>query len=179
MNPVLHFIDSATDRWTAAPADEASPAAVAHRLLTLAQWQAVRGTWPAGVAVGVVVPNDVDIEDLAGDLPRLALVALQFPKWIDGRAYSQARLLRTRLRFRGEVRATGDVVVDMAPLLQRTGFDAVVLRAGQRIETAQRALGFFPAGHGREGGPGYYQGDVLEPRPRFARPASIPSAEAA
>jgi uncharacterized protein (DUF934 family) len=179
MNTVLQFIDPAADRWAPAPADEAAPAAAAHRLLTLAQWQAVRATWPSDVAVGVVVPNDADIEDLAQDLPRLALVALQFPKWIDGRAYSQARLLRARLRFRGEVRATGDVVVDMAPLLHRTGFDAVALRAGQRVETAQRALGFFPAGHGHEVGLGYYQGDVLEPRPLFARPSTLLAAEAA
>ena len=46
--------------------------------------------------VGVLVPNDADIEQLHADLPRLALIALQFPKWTDGRAYSQARLLRAR-----------------------------------------------------------------------------------
>jgi len=174
MNPVLQFIDPAADRWTAAPADEAAPAPAAQRLLTLAQWLAVRDTWPADLPVGVTLSNDADVEDLVDELPRLALVALQFPKWVDGRAYSQARLLRARYRFRGEIRATGDVVVDMAPLLHRTGFDAVVLRAGQRVESAQRALGFF--GAGREGGLGHYQGDVLEPRPRFSRVAPAATA---
>ena len=73
-------------------------------------------------------------------------------------------MLRARLRYAGEVRATGDVVVDMLPLLQRSGFDAVVLREGQRQASAERALGFFPAGH--------YQGDVVQPQPHFAREAA-------
>lgn len=182
MTATLRFIDAATDAWQPAPADEAAPAPAAHRVLSFAQWQAVRDTWPAGLAVGVSMPNDVDIEQLVADLPRLSLVQLQFPKWVDGRAYTQARLLRARYRFAGEVRATGDVVVDMAPLLHRTGFDSVVLRAGQRVESAQRALGFF--GAGRPDGLGHYQGDVLEPRPHFVRvPASsvpsVPSPEVA
>jgi uncharacterized protein (DUF934 family) len=103
------------------------------------------------------------VELLHDDLPRFALIALQFPKWTDGRAYSQARLLRARLRFQGEVRATGEVLVDMLPLLHRSGFDAVLMRADQSLDSAQRALRFF-AGH--------YQGDVHEPRPVFARPAA-------
>ena len=95
------------------------------------------------------------------DLPRLALVALNFPKWVDGRAYSQAHLLRARYRFEGEIRATGEVLVDMLPLLQRTGFDAVVLRGDQSQDAARRALGFFP---------GHYQGDVRDAQPLFAKP---------
>lgn len=156
----MKFIDKTADAWLLLPDSEiASPAP--HRLLTLAQWEAVRESWPADVAVGVLLPNTADVEDLAADLPRFALVALEFPKWVDGRAYSQAHVLRARLRFAGEVRATGDVVVDMLPLLQRSGFDAVVLRDGQLQSSAERALGFFPAGH--------YQGDVLQPQPLFAR----------
>jgi len=102
-----------------------------------------------------------DVETLEGDLPRLALVALHFPKWVDGRAYSQAHLLRARYRFEGEIRATGEVLVDMLPLLQRTGFDAVVLRGDQSQDAARRALGFFP---------GHYQGDVRDAQPLFAKP---------
>ncbi|MEO6364181.1 MAG: DUF934 domain-containing protein [Caldimonas sp.] len=109
----------------------------------------------------LVIENDADIEAHAAALASIATVALVFPKWTDGRAYSQARLLRSRYRFSGEIRATGDVVADMMPLLQRTGFDAVVLRDGQSRDVADRALDFFPGGH--------YQGDVIEPRPHFAR----------
>ena len=156
----MKFIERATDSWLLQPDSEiAGPGP--HRLLTLVQWQAVRDAWPAGVPVGVLLPNTVDVEDIAADLPRFALVALEFPKWVDGRAYSQARTLRARLRYAGEIRATGEVLVDMLPLLQRTGFDAVVLREGERRSSAERALTFFPAGH--------YQGDVLQPKPLFAR----------
>ena len=156
----MKFIDRSTDSWLLLPDSEiAGPGP--HRLLTLVQWEAVRDAWPADVPVGVLLPNTADVEDLADDLPRFALVALEFPKWVDGRAYSQAHVLRARLRYTGEVRATGEVVVDMMPLLQRSGFDAAVLRDGERQASAERALGFFPAGH--------YQGDVLQPKPLFAR----------
>ena len=156
----MKFINRSTDSWLLLPDSEiAGPGP--HRLLTLVQWQAVRDAWPANVPVGVLLPNTVDVEELAADLPRFALVALEFPKWVDGRAYSQAHVLRARLRYAGEIRATGEVVVDMMPLLQRTGFDAVVLREGERQSSAERALTFFPAGH--------YQGDVLQPKPLFAR----------
>jgi len=157
----LKFIDRSADAWRPVPDVEAPPPA-ANRLLTLAQWQAVRATWPADLPVGVLLPNTADAEALEDDLPRLALVAIEFPKWVDGRAYSQAHVLRARLRFTGEVRATGDVVVDMMPLLARCGVDAVVLREGQRQSSAERALGFFPA---------FYQGDILQPAPLFAREA--------
>ncbi len=160
----LRFIDPADDPWQAVTADDAevaTPSARPFALLTLAQWQAVGPSWPAGVPVGLALGNDSDIEGIADALPRLALVALQFPSWTDGRAYSQARLLRTRFAYAGEVRATGVVLADMAPLLWRSGFDAAVLRADQSLAVARRALSFFPEGH--------YQGDVHEALPRFRR----------
>lgn len=159
----MKFIDKAQDPWRQAAGEDGpipTPMQLPNQLLTLEQWHAVRDTWPANLPTGVIFPNDADIETLAADLPRLKLVALQFPKWVDGRAYSQARLLRSRLRYAGEVRALGDVVVDMMPLLQRTGFDAVVLRGDQKREFAERALGFFR---------GHYQGDVEQTHPLFKR----------
>ena len=163
----MRFIDPRHDRWHRVEGEDGPiphPDPAAHLLLTLEQWHAVRDTWPRGLATGVVLPNTLDVDGMAADLrgpsARLSLVVLHFPKWTDGRAYSQARVLRVRHRFEGEVRATGEVLVDMLPLLQRTGFDAVQLRPDQRVETAVRALGFF-AGH--------YQGDVQQPRPAFAR----------
>ena len=161
----MRFIDPKTDRWRTVSGDDGPLVTITpapHRLLTLSQWNGVKSQWPADLLVGVIFPNDADIEDLADDLPRLALVALEFPKWVDGRAYSQARLLRARYRYAGEVRATGEVLVDMLPLLKRTGFDAAALRGDQSLEAAERALRFFP---------GHYQGDTVEPRPLFARPS--------
>jgi len=152
----MKFVDPRHDPWhTADEANGTRPAA--YRLLTPAQWHALREAWPADLPVGLSVANDADVEALEPELPRLVLIALQFPRWTDGRAYTQARLLRARLRYRGEVRATGEVLVDMLPLLQRTGFDAVQLRPDQRLEVARRALRAFS---------GHYQGDVVEPRPR-------------
>ena len=161
----MRFIASAGDRWRTVSGEDGPMVTIApapHRLLTWSQWNGVKAQWPHDIPVGVIFPNDADVEDLAADLPRLALVALQFPKWVDGRAYTQARLLRARYRFAGEVRATGEVLVDMLPLLKRTGFDTAQLRADQSLEAAERALRFFP---------GHYQGDTIEPRPLFARPA--------
>jgi uncharacterized protein (DUF934 family) len=74
--------------------------------------------------VGVLWPNDRRVAELEPWLDRLALVALVFPKFRDGRAYSQARLLRERYAFKGELRATGDVLRDQFQFLLRAGFDS-------------------------------------------------------
>ena len=160
----MRFIDPRRDPWHSLAGEDGPPVSITpepHHLLDVAQWHAIRAQWPDGMAVGVALANDFDVEGIAADLPRLGVVALRFPKWVDGRAYSQAHLLRSRSRYRGEIRATGEVLADMLPLLQRTGFDAVVLRADQSEEVARRALGFFP---------GHYQGDVRGALPLFARP---------
>jgi uncharacterized protein (DUF934 family) len=164
MKRQLKFIDAASDAWSLAAGD--APVAPADRLLLgWSQWRELRAQWPAGLAVGVIFPNDGDLAQLLPDLPRLALIALPFPKWTDGRAYSLARTLRVRHGFAGELRAIGDVIADMSAQLHRTGFDAVVLRAGESAEVAERMLDFIPE---------FYQGDVQEPRVRFARTAVAP-----
>jgi uncharacterized protein (DUF934 family) len=94
-------------------------------------------------ANALLLANTDDVIARAGEINAHGTVVLQFPKWTDGRAYSQAVLLRGRLRYAGAIVASGDVVADMAPLLRRCGFDAAQLRADQRLETAQRALGHF------------------------------------
>lgn len=159
----MKFVSKAQDAWHLCAGEDGPqphPSPADHQLLTLAQWHAVRETWPTQLATGVLLPNDADVSELAADLPRLQLIVLQFPKWVDGRAYSQARVLRARHRYAGEIRAIGEVLVDMMPLLQRCGVDAVQMRADQDQAAAERALGFF-AGH--------YQADVNETRPLFAR----------
>ncbi|MDC8786713.1 DUF934 domain-containing protein [Roseateles koreensis] len=159
----MKFVDAHRPEWHHVLGEDGpkpDPDPAPNLLLSLEQWHAVRDHWPAGLATGIELANDFDIEGLAADLPRFALIVLQFPKWVDGRAYSQARLLRSRYRFNGELRATGEVLVDMLPLLARTGFNAVQLRGDQSIEAAQRALRFFPA---------HYQGDVDAAQPIFTR----------
>ena len=159
----MRFIDASADPWLRRDGGEQANTPLLpfhHALLTLEQWRAAREHWPDAFAVGVALANTDEVDDLAADLHRLALVTLEFPKWTDGRAYSQARLLRARMGYHGEVRATGEVLVDMLPLLQRNGFDAALLRADQSIDAARRALRFFAA---------HYQGDALQSRPLFAR----------
>lgn len=86
--------------------------------LSFADWQQRPG-WPA-----VSLANTDPVEDLAPRVGRLRLVVLDFPKFSDGRAYSQARLLRGRLGYTGELRATGNVLQDQALFMLRCGFDA-------------------------------------------------------
>lgn len=76
-------------------------------------------------AVGVLWPNNRKVAELEPWIARLALIALTFPKFRDGRAYSQARLLCERYGFRGELRATGEVLRDQFLFLIRAGFDSL------------------------------------------------------
>lgn len=94
-------------------------------ILSLARFQADgEGLLSDGRRVGVKLQADQEIEALAYDLPRLSVVALDFPKFGDGRSYSNARLLRERYGFKGQVRAVGDVLREQAGFLLRVGFDA-------------------------------------------------------
>ena len=100
--------------------------------------------------------NDVDPRTLSLDgVDRIDLV---FPKFIDGRAFSQAFLLRRRLGFKGEIRATGDVLIDQLVQMQRSGFSAAVLRQDQNPQFAQAQLDRYQA---------FYQGDAVATTPRF------------
>jgi len=96
-----------------------------------------------GRHVGVRVEADESVEDLAYDLPRLSVVALAFPKFRQGQAYTSARLLRERFGFRGEVRAVGDVLREQARFMARCGFDAFEPADGSGAEDWARAVGRF------------------------------------
>jgi uncharacterized protein (DUF934 family) len=103
---------------------------------------------------GVLWPNNRDVEDLASYLDRLAMVALVFPGFRDGRAYSQARILRERYSYRGELRATGQVLRDQFLFMLRAGFDAFEVKKQSDAEafaaTVQRYSVFYqPTGDGR------------------------------
>lgn len=97
----------------------------------------------SGVGVGVQIEPSEPVEELAEVLPRLALVAVAFPKFRDGRAYTTATLLRQRLGFAGEVRAVGDVLREQANFMVRCGFDAFVPADGSTAADWTRAAGRF------------------------------------
>ena len=102
-------------------------------ILSLARFQA-EGDALIGRQVGVRIQSDEAVEDLAYDLPRIAVVALVFPKYRDGRAYTSARLLRERFGYGGEIRAVGDVLREQAGFMVRCGFDAFVPADGSSAE---------------------------------------------
>lgn len=120
--------------------DAALPAGRA--LVSLARWKAERATLPVD-RIGVQVPNTEDIVELWPTLAGATLIALEFPKSADGRAFSQARLLRQRCGYRGELRAVGEVLRDQLQFMQRCGFDAYLLRADQNGEACLQAFADF------------------------------------
>jgi uncharacterized protein (DUF934 family) len=102
--------------------------------------------------------NDADPMD--ANLDGITRIDLHFPKFTDGRAYSQARLLRQRLQFVGEIRATGDVLIDQLVHMARCGFDVAVLKEGVDAADAQRQFDRFAS---------FYQGDAVATQPHFAQ----------
>lgn len=113
------------------------------------------------------IDNDADLAALAasGALQGVQRIELHFPAFTDGRAFSQAVLLRRRLRFAGDIRATGDVLIDQLLQMARSGFSSAVLAEGVDAAAAQRQFERYQ---------GFYQGDALQPRPLFARQPAQP-----
>jgi uncharacterized protein (DUF934 family) len=126
------------------------------KLLNPAEHQA-----PVSLLTALQLANDADPMSLP--LTGVKRIDLHFPKFTDGRAYSQAFLLRRRREFKGEIRATGDVLVDQLAQMKRSGFDVAVLRADQPLEVARRVLASYPGF-----GVGRYQGDAVQVAPHFA-----------
>ena len=103
---------------------------------------------------GVIWPNNRNIEELDPHLARLACVALMFPSFRDGRAYSQARILRERFGYRGELRATGQILRDQFVFLRRAGFDALEVKKDEDVVAyrdvmARYTVFYQPTGDGR------------------------------
>jgi len=112
------------DAFVRVPDDAAIPDGVPV-IVPTARYLADREAFARRAApVGVIWPNNRNIAELSPHLDRLALVALVFPSFRDGRAYSQARLLRERFGFRGELRAVGQILRDQFLFLARSGFDS-------------------------------------------------------
>jgi len=107
----------------------------------------------------VVLANDADA--MAVPLEGVERIDLDFPAFTDGRAFSQAYLLRRRRRFSGDLRATGDVLIDQLLQMERSGFSTAVLKEGVDIADAQRQLERFAQG--------FYQADAINAKPHFLR----------
>ena len=138
-------------------ADHWDPAA----LLTLAQWKERRAELlAAGARIGIRLEPTDEPGELAPDIDRIQLVAINFPKFADGRGYSSAALLRTRYGYRGELRAIGDVGRDQLFYLKRCGFDAFALAPHRDPRAALASLDDFSL---------RYQGSVDDPQPLFRK----------
>ncbi|HEY5861845.1 MAG TPA: DUF934 domain-containing protein [Casimicrobiaceae bacterium] len=136
----------AEDRWTLVrEADAAMPAGPA--IVPLATWKALRNALLARGDVGVWLAPADDPAELADDLPRIPLVAVDFPQFADGRGYSTARLLRQRHGFGGELRAIGDIQRDQLAYLAQCGFDAFAIRDGKDARDALAGLNDFSDGY--------------------------------
>ncbi|MCJ8168079.1 DUF934 domain-containing protein [Atopomonas sediminilitoris] len=110
--------------------------------------------------LGVWLDSDEQAEDIADDLQHFAVIALNFPNFNDGRNYSNARLLRERFGYQGELRAIGDVLRDQLFFYQRCGFNSFVIRADRDTEDALASLNDFSE---------VYQSAVDQPQPLFRR----------
>ena len=144
------------DSWRLVTDDEA---AGPHAIVSLARWNAERDVLLANAPVGVVLRSSESPEEIA-DLPKAALIAIDFPAFTDGRGYSSARMLRTRFGYTGELRAIGDVMRDEMFLMRRVGFDSFAVKATKDIEKALSAFDDFSV---------TYQAAADDDRPLFRR----------
>lgn len=115
---------------------------------------------PANSSAILTLANHADPRE--SNLTGVHTVVLNFPVFTDGRAFSQAFLLRRRLGFTGDIRASGEVLIDQLQQMQRSGFSQAELRADQDLAAGQRQLARYAS---------FYQGDAVASQPRFASAA--------
>jgi uncharacterized protein (DUF934 family) len=147
------------DGWELLPAGTPVPPS-GDVIVTLATWKEwIETPRDRAGKLGLVLHSD-ELPEQIPELGRLPLVAIDFPKFGDGRGYSSARLLRERHKYEGELRAVGDVLRDQLFYMARCGIDSFALKAGKDIEGALAAFNDFSVA---------YQAAADDPRPLFRR----------
>lgn len=156
-----------SDDWTTLQlAEGETPEAVAlpagKVIFPLPVWQARKvDILGRGEPIGLLVQPNEKVEDVAADLAHFAVVAVEFPKFVNGQGFSTASLLRQRYGYQGEVRAVGDVVHDALFYMKRVGFDAFALKEGKSADYAiDKGFTTFSQG---------YQASTDQPEPLFRR----------
>lgn len=143
---------------------ETSPLPASDTIFPLAVWRAHKAEIiERGGRIGLLLQPGERVEDIADDLAHFALIAIDFPKFVDGRGYSTASLLRQRYNFQGEPRAVGDVLHDQLFFMRRVGFDSYELKDGKDA-TQALAVGFSTFSDA-------YQASASQPQPHFRRRA--------
>ena len=132
-------------------------------IFPLAVWQARKDEIVSRPTIGLLLQPADRVEDVAGELASFNLIAVNFPKFVDGRGYSTAALLRQRHGYTGELRAVGDVLHDQLFFMRRVGFDSYALKDGKSLDYAI-AAGFKPFTEA-------YQGATDQAQPYFRRRA--------
>lgn len=152
--PLLKNGSVASDPWQTVADGEALPPA-GPIILPFERWKAERASLLGrNTPLGVRMNNTQSVAELVPDFDRLEVIVLEFPKFTDGRAYSQARLLRERYGYRNELRASGNVLRDQLLFMQRCGFDAVEFdhadpEAAWKASTTSFSVFYQPTGDGR------------------------------
>jgi len=147
MQKMLSHGAVAEDNWTVLQQPvETIPAG--DILVPLSYWLEHRAELSQQSAlVGVWLESDEEVEALVDDLPHLPVVALNFPKFVDGRGFSSARLLRDRYDYQGDIRAIGNVIQDQLFMLQRCGFTQFSLAPEVDLQAAVKSLTDFSDGY--------------------------------
>ncbi len=157
--PLIKDDEFVEDPWIDVDDEEALPEG-APAIVSLARWRSERAALSGRNApLGIRLRADQPPETIAGDVDRFQVIALEFPNFGDGRAYSYARLLRERHGYRGELRAVGNVLRDQALFMRRCGFDAFEVADGTAVEGWREAMGeisvfYQPTEDGRPAAPG-------------------------
>ena len=164
-----------SDDWTVLRLDEGQTIEQAvvpegKVIVPLAVWQANQASLSTRPAIGVWLAPDERPEVLKDELDRFAVIAVDFPKFTDGRGYSIAFNLRKRLGYTGELRAIGDVLRDQLFSMHRVGFDAYATRPDRSIEDALKGLTDFSE---------TYQASIDQPLPLFRRAERVVQTETA
>jgi len=153
---ILKLVEGKTPEAAALPEQNA--------IVPLLMWQTRKDELIGrGQPIGVWLDSNEGPEAIAADLKHFTLIAINFPKFADGRGFSSARLLRERYGYAGELRAIGDVLQDQLYFLKRCGFDAYAVRADKDIVAALAGLKDFSES---------YQAAVDQPQPLFRRRAA-------
>lgn len=168
MAQLIQNQSAAVDTWqTLELAEGDTPESIAlpagNLIVPLAVWQARQGELAGREQLGLLLLPADRVEDVAADLKRFAIIAVNFPKFVDGRGYTTASLIRQRYGYTGELRAVGDVLHDQLFFMRRVGFNSFALKDGKNVSYALEA-GFTTFSDA-------YQGATSEPQPFFRRRA--------
>ena len=162
MPTLVKCLEIVEDEWSlieSIDSPEATPVST-RMILPFDYWLEHRDRWDSSFELGVWVDGDAEAEELAQHLDDVKLVAIRFAAFVDGRGLSLATLLRSRYGYEGELRAFGDIIVDLAQYLHRSGFDSFVVRDARDADLAVASIGSITD---------HYQASVRQPVPAFRR----------